>query len=227
MQSRAENRLDQIVYDAFLRRSPTGVFVDVGAAGPELLSISALYRDLGWRVIAIEPNPVFCEAHRAAGHEVLEYACADRDADGVPFEVVDAHGAVYEGAPLSYESGSALVVKPAYRALHPGELDVRQITVNVRRLDSILAEHAPALRRIDVVSIDVEGWELEVLDGFSLEQYRPRVLIVENYFRDEAHGSALRGRGYTLWRHIRPNDVYVPVSRRSRFHRFRAGRSES
>jgi FkbM family methyltransferase len=217
VRSRAEHGLDRIVQDAFFRGVSRGVFVDVGAAGPDFLSMSAMYREIGWRVIAVEPNPVFCEAHRAAGNEVLEYACSDHDEDGVDFEVVDAHGAVYEGVPLSFESGSALTVRDAYRALHPNELDVRRITVNVRRLDSILAVHAPDVRRIDIVSIDVEGWELEVLAGFALERYRPRVLIVENFFNDVAHGRTLSARGYRLWRHVGPNDVYVPASRLSRF----------
>jgi hypothetical protein len=62
---------------------------------------------------------------------------------------------------------------------------------------------------------------LEVLEGFSLERYRPRVLIVENFFNDSAHGQALGARGYRLWRHVGPNDVYVPVSRLSRLDRLR------
>jgi FkbM family methyltransferase len=223
VRSRAEHELDRIIHDAFFRGASSGVFVDVGAAGPDSLSMSAMYRDFGWRVIAIEPNPVFCEAHRTAGNEVLEYACSDHDEDDVDFEVVDSHGAVYEGVPLSFESGSALTVRDAYRALHPNELDVRHITVSVRRLDSILHAHAPDVRRLDIVSIDVEGWELEVLAGFALERYRPRVLIVENYFNDAVHGRALSARGYKLWRHIGPNDVYVPASRFARFHRRRNG----
>src|SRR3954471_1761103 len=135
--------------------------------------MSAMYRDLGWRVIAVEPNPDFCAAHRAAGHEIYEYACTDHDEDGVNFEVIDSHGAVYEGVPLSFESGSSLGIRDDYRALHanPDELDIRSITVNARRLDSILAEHAPEVKRVDVVSMDVEGYELEVLAGFSLERY--------------------------------------------------------
>ena len=174
--------------------------------------MSAMYRDIGWRVIAIEPNPVFCEAHRAAGHEIFEYACSDHEEDGAVFEVVDAHGAVYEGVPVSFESYSALAIRDAYRALHPGDLDVRRITVNVRRLDSILAAHAPDVDRIDAVSIDVEGWELEVLAGFAVERYRPRVLIVENLFDEPAYVRTLGSRGYRLWRRVGPNDVYVPIS---------------
>jgi FkbM family methyltransferase len=160
-------------------------------------------------VLAVEPNPIFCEAQRAAGHEV-EYACADYDEDDVSFELVDSHGAPYDGGSVSYESFSALKVKDSYRPLREGDLDIRPITVKVRRLDTILAEHAPELDQLDIVSIDVEGWELEVLAGFSVELYRPRVLLVENVFEDPPYARARRPRGCRLWRHIAPNDVCVP-----------------
>jgi FkbM family methyltransferase len=206
----AEGEIDVLVRERFFPGAAAGVFLDVGAAGPDFLSVSRLYRQLGWRVIAIEPNPLFCEAHRAAGHDVLQYACADRDEDGVEFEVVDSHGAVYEGGPVSFESMSSLAIKPRYRALRDEHLDVRRITVNVRRLDTILAEHAPDVDRLDVVSVDVEGWELEVLDGLSFDRFQPSVVIVENLFADPAYGDAMDRRGYALWRRVPPNDVYVP-----------------
>jgi hypothetical protein len=59
--------------------------------------------------------------------------------------------------------------------------------------------------------IDVEGWELEVLAGFSIERYRPAVLIVENLFEDPAYRQALLRRGYELQVRVSPNDVYAPV----------------
>jgi hypothetical protein len=68
----AEHDVDQVVRDAFFAETTDGVLVEVGAARPEYLSISASYRALGWKVIAIEPNPEFCAAHRALGHDVLE-----------------------------------------------------------------------------------------------------------------------------------------------------------
>ncbi len=64
---------------------------------------------------------------------------------------------------------------------------------------------------MDIVSIDVEGWELDVLRGFSVERYRPQVLIVENVFAENGYRHALGARGYRLWRHVAPNDVYVPA----------------
>jgi hypothetical protein len=96
---------------------------------------------------------------------------------------------------------------PTDRALF--DLDIRPIRVNVRRLDTLLTEHAPELEHVDLVSIDVEGWELEVLAGFSLERYRPTVLIVENVLEDAGYRRALDQRGYVLWRHVWPNDAYV------------------
>ena len=71
MDARAEGGLDRIVHERFFGDASAGVFVDVGAARPDYLSF---YRSAGWRVIVIEPNPEFCAAHRALGHEVLEYA---------------------------------------------------------------------------------------------------------------------------------------------------------
>lgn len=210
MEARVEGGLDRIVHDQFFRSTFGGVIVDVGAARPDYLSMSALFRSIGWRVIAIEPNPLFCAAHRAVGHEVLEYACADYDADHVPFEVVNSHGAPYEGGAVSYESFSSLGIKDSYRRLRAGELEVTRIHVNVRRLDSILSAHAPALEQIDILSIDVEGWELAVLRGFSLERYLPRVLVVENVFEDDEYRRSLESRGYRLWQHVAPNDVYTP-----------------
>jgi FkbM family methyltransferase len=211
MKTQGEGELDQIVRDRFFLGVAAGVFVDVGAARPDFLSMSALYRALGWRVIAIEPNPVFCQAHRAAGYEVLEYACSDHDEDAVDFEVVDSHGAPYEGGAVSFESFSSLRVKDSYRTLR-ADLDVRRIKVNARRLDSILAEHAPDVWRLDIVAVDVEGWELEVLDGLSFDRYQPTVLIVENLFSDAEYRRVMRTRGYALWRQVGPNDVYVLMS---------------
>ena len=208
MTSQGEGELDRIVRDHFFPGVSDGVFVDVGAARPDFLSMSALYRAAGWRVIAIEPNPVFCQAQRAAGYDVLEYACSDHDEDAVDFEVVDSGGAPYEGGAVSFESFSSLKVKDSYRTLRE-ELPVRRIKVNVRRLDTILAEHAPDVDRLDIVSVDVEGWELEVLDGLSFDRYRPEVLIVENLFDDAKYRRAMRERGYELWRSVAPNDVYA------------------
>jgi hypothetical protein len=72
-----------------------------------------------------------------------------------------------------------------------------------------MASHAAEVAEIDILSADVEGWELEVIQGLSFSKYKPKVLILENLFNDVAYVEALKAKGYSRWAHIYPNDVYV------------------
>lgn len=207
--SGAEGGVDAIIQQRFFPDSDAGrIFVEVGAARPDYLSTSALFRARGWRIIAIEPNPDFCQLHQEKGHEVLQYACGTRDEDDVDFFVVNSHGADYLGGNVSFESFSSLGVKAPYAALK-SDLDQKKIKVSVRRLDTILRTHAPEIIGIDVLSIDVEGWELEVLEGLDIQKYRPKVMIIENLFDAKAYRTHIKALGYVLWKCIHPNDVYV------------------
>ena len=76
----AEYDIDYLVRDAFFSGITNGVIVEVGAARPDFLSISASFRTLGWKV-----NPEFCAVHRARGHDILEYAVSDTEADDENF----------------------------------------------------------------------------------------------------------------------------------------------
>jgi FkbM family methyltransferase len=208
----AEHDVDRVVRDVFFPKTRDGTFVEVGAARPEYLSISASYRALGWKVIAIEPNPEFCAAHRALGHDVLEYAASDSETDDANFFVVDSNGAKYMGGKVSFESFSSLGIRGPFADLHEtvkNNTKVKTIPVKVRKLDTILATHEPDLRTIDILSVDVEGWELNVMRGLTLKRYRPKVVILESVFNNPAYIAFMRARGYRLWRRLEPNDVYV------------------
>lgn len=201
----AEGDVDHIVFNEFFKDQKQGVFVEIGAARPDFLSIGALFRARGWRVLSIEPNPIFCEMHRAKGHEIYQYACGTHDENNVEFCVVHAHGK----GEVSNESYSSLSVKPEYLALEPDQnLNIEKIRVNLRRVDTILRDHASDITKIDCVSIDVEGWEIEVLEGLDLERFAPRVLIIENLLDNDAYRKYMLNQGYRLSQTLFPNEVY-------------------
>jgi FkbM family methyltransferase len=207
--SGAEGGVDDIVNRKFFSDpGPGKIFVEVGAARPDYLSTSALFRNLGWRIIAIEPNPDFCKLQQDKGHEVLQYACGAEDEDNVDFFVVNSHGVDYLGGKVSFESFSSLGVKAPYAELK-NDLDQKKIKVNVRRLNTILQTHAPDVSEIDILSIDVEGWELEVIAGLDMHKFRPKVMIIENLFDSKEYRVTIKAHGYVLWKHVYPNDVYV------------------
>jgi len=64
--------------------------------------------------------------------------------------------------------------------------------------------------QIDLVSIDVEGGEMDVLAGFDLKRFKPRVLIMEN---DRSTGGDIQpylaGQGYRKFHRQKINDFYV------------------
>jgi FkbM family methyltransferase len=220
----AEQNVDIVVREEFFSRPRWSlpffskrqkVLVEVGAARPDYLSIGASFREEGWKVIAIEPNPVFCGAHRSAGHEVLQYACSSEDKDDVDFFVVDSLSTEYMGGEVSHESFSSLGIRGDFEELHKtvaGKTTTSIIKVNVRKLDTILAQHEPRMQHIDILAIDVEGWELDVLKGLSIDRYKPKVVILENNFDDEAYRSYMFNAGYRLWKHLAPNEIYVRPS---------------
>jgi len=210
----AEGDIDVFVRETFFPGRKAGVLVEIGAAGPDYLSIGQSFRDLGWRVIAIEPNPEFCAAHLRRGHEVLQYACGERDEDDVPFTVIDSCGAEYMGGAVSFESFSSLGIRDSFanlRAKANYETLERTIQVKVRRLDTILSEHAPDIQRIDMLAVDVEGWEMEVMKGFSIKRFDPRVVILENLFADQRYTAYMQDAGYKLAAAFPPNEIYVPL----------------
>ena len=57
----------------------------------------------------------------------------------------------------------------------------------IRTLESILDEldAAGEIRPIDFFSLDVEGYESQVLRGLNLDRYRPRMILVEARFFDD------------------------------------------
>ena len=68
-----------------------------------------------------------------------------------------------------------------------GRAELKTIRVKVRTLDTILATHRPDLEAVDLLVVDVEGWGLNIMRGFSSERYRPKVVVLENLFDEQAY----------------------------------------
>ncbi|MBC1270328.1 FkbM family methyltransferase, partial [Trichormus variabilis FSR] len=58
------------------------------------------------------------------------------------------------------------------------------IQVPAKTLESILDKFAE-LPQIDFLSLDVEGYELDVLKGINLVKYQPKYILVEARFFEE------------------------------------------
>lgn len=211
--NQAEGGVDVLVRDTFFPDVSSGILVEVGAASPDFLSLGNSFRGCGWRVISVEPNPIFAEKHRAIGHEIQEFACGEEDQDDVPFFLAEARnlGYQYRGGDISYESFSSLGIRGDFRKLFDTMADrftTREIKVRKRRLETIL-DAIDGLCSVDILCIDTEGWELECLKGFPFDRFKPKVLIIEDLFGGREIEGLLERYGYVLWQRLTPNNVFV------------------
>jgi FkbM family methyltransferase len=177
-----------------------GVIVEIGAGFPDRISVSAHFRESGWRVVGIEPNPDFCKLFQERGYEIYNYACADYESDDVDFVVVDVNWGLSHSAlcPRHIETAHLLAAN----------IPMKTIKVKVRTLDTVLdIANVPV---IDVLSVDVEGWELDVMRGFSLQRRKPRLVVMENMLKDPAYEPYMQERGYRLLHKTQHNDVFCP-----------------
>ena len=78
----------------------------------------------------------------------------------------------------------------------PSDSSTKPITVEVRRLDRILLELG--ISKVDLLSVDVEGWEIEVMQGLNVQQVECPVFALENFGHDPSCTSYMQRAGYKL-----------------------------
>ena len=170
-----------------------GYFVEVGANEPRARSQTFHLEQAGWTGVLIEPQPALADQLRAERKaKVFAVACSAPENAGrtLPLHVA---------GPLSSLDRARMA---------PGAAPEAVIDVPVRTLDSVL-EEAGAPAGFDFLSIDVEGHELEVLAGFSIARWRPRLILLEDHVRDLAKHRYLTAHGYRIVRRYENNGWYV------------------
>ncbi len=205
---------DRILWQVF-RQRPTGYFIEVGAYDGVTLSNTFFLEQMGWSGLLVEPILPLCQKAAAARprSRVIHAACSKRGSHGT------AKFTVAQNVPvLSFLQADQEHIERCKRE----GAQLVEIEVPVVTLDDILLNErrnrgpfgtpwVPKVGwRIDLVSIDTEGCELDVLDGFDLGRFRPRILVIEN---DRPAGAAieehLSTRGYRKFHRQKINDFYI------------------
>ena len=200
--AKAENTL---VKDYFESKR-NGYFVEVGAHDPINFGSQSwhLENDLGWHGVLIEPIPELasmCRKYRPKS-KVFECACiATESTNDISLFIPRS---IHEGADILGRSAIEPNIDDGYFRFH------RKITIAARTLNSVLLDAGAG--QIDLLSIDVEGAELEVLYGFDLSRYRPKLILLEDKFVNLKKYRYLKKHGYKLVKRTRENCWYVPIN---------------
>lgn len=195
------NGLDTLL-ETHLDTSRPGFFVELGANdGYSQSNTWFLEKEFGWRGVLIEPSPaefVHLRRNRSKDNCFFCAACVDfgyaeafvRMRYSGLMTVTDGDTDLPHGTKAHTESG---------RRFLPDGVEPFDFAAIARPLQSILDDsRAPSC--VDLLSLDVEGFELSVLRGVDHERTRFRHLLIESRSPDEldrylaSHGYALVDR---------------------------------
>ena len=201
---------DRILREIFGEGSH-GYCVEIGAYDGRTGSASYPFERQGWSCLLVEPIPALVQRIREQrACTVVNCAVSNQEGEATFFVAEQA------------EEMSTLDLTPDRREwITQVGGAVKEITVRTTTLDSLLAE--AAFPEIQFITIDVEGHELEVLEGFTLEAHRPRIVIIEDNAASEdpraSGGDPRVGRhmaehGYVHFRRTGVNEWYAHESDR-------------
>ncbi len=199
---RSEFGEDSLLWQ-LLDRPTTGFFIEVGAYDGLTLSVSCAFEAMGWTGLLIEAIPERFEMCRRSrpGSRVVHAALGKRGSAGTTkFHVARGEGLEV----LSYHHTPA---EQEREVLKRGAA-MQEVDVPLTTMDALLEGHAGP---IDFASIDVEGAELDLLDGFDLAKWRPRIIVIEDISagRNPALDAKLEASGYVLVAWLGFNQVRV------------------
>jgi len=172
------------IYEKVFGQICDGTFVEVGAFDGETFSNTNFLADLGWRGVYIEPY-----------HKSFEY-CLNRHRLNTNTDVICCAIGTEIGEVDLYQSFSYTVcqdspVEVAY--LSTTNLEQTKIVPQIEwsnhfgfnkhkvfqnTLENVLIENNIP-KNFDILIVDVEGNEKSVLNSFSIEEWKPKMMIIE------------------------------------------------
>lgn len=188
-----------------------GFFVEAGAADGLSESTSLrLERERGWHGLLVEPVPELhaaCRRNRP-GARVVHGALVPADFGGATVPVRTAGlMSLVPGARGSAQADEAHLELARYLGAGPSE----RVEVPARTLSGLLDEIGSP--PVDLLSLDLEGYEPQALRGLDLERHRPAHVLVEVLEPEPGRRrvEAVLGRSYELLAMLTGRDALYRV----------------
>lgn len=196
---------DWFVYTAFFNElwharqgKDRPVYLDVAANHARRWSGTWFFdRCMGWDGVCVEANEKYweeLESQRTC--DVVTNCVSDRERL-VNFSLTDAYGGVVSSKDVRGVNGSLHERADKFKDRFRG---IKQMTCSTLRKE-VKAQH------VHFWSLDVEGHELEVLNGFDWEKTTVDVIVTEN--RSKQVSSILKDRGYMRTTGVLKDDIWI------------------
>jgi FkbM family methyltransferase len=193
------------VIDAYFKEKKDGFYVDIGCNQPIAYSNTWKLYLKGWKGIAIDANPSLISEYKKI-----------RPRDAAIATVVSNNNEVLE----FYFSKTSHLISGIGEKTEGNWKRTKENSDIVRykadKLCDILQEYSVSFR-FDLLSIDVEGNELNVLESLQIEKFRPSLIVVEMHHFDilipnqDAVYNKLSKNGYKLIGYFPPTGFFALI----------------
>ena len=151
-----------VIVDSILKNKKSGFYIDVGCHHPLINNNTYLLFKRGWRGINIDLdfNSIDMFNYFRPNDDNQKLAISDKKGEAKLFFF-------HNRAP-----------KNTLNKLNGrGSRSIKKIKTDT--LNNIIKKSKIKINQIDILTIDVEGNELEVLKGFNIKKYNPKVVVLE------------------------------------------------
>ena len=188
--------------ERFFEEGYIGNCIEVGAADGLIASNTKHFEDLGWNCLCIEANPENFEKCKINRKKSVWCAVSNESGKEMEFTVCTLDGG-NQTAISGLQIDKKLV--ESHKQYNP---KFHTVKVPVKTLDLIIQEN-DFEKELDIVSIDTEGTELDVLKGFHIERWLPKLFVIENNHDDPEIEEYLKQFNYTKDLRYGVNDFYT------------------
>lgn len=164
---------EDILLSAFYenRKKYKGFFVDVGAHHPYKLSNTAIFYKKGWHGINIEPTPTLFKKFKIHRKRDINLNIGISNSNEILTFCVFNEPALNS---FNIEFSEQRNQRGKYKLLE-------KIPIQTKKLEDIFDEYCKN-QKIDFLTIDVEGFDFEVVKSNNWEKYKPEFVLVEHIF---------------------------------------------
>ena len=169
--------VDQVLYEKYFQNKRNGLFIECGAYDGLVDSCGKFFEEnMGWKGINIEASPRLFErllANRATSFLNLNIALSNKNGLATFSDIISPSG-------IADGNGSLTHKEIHVEQILKSGCKFKPIEVPTIRFTDLIKEHS--ITHIDFMALDVEGHEIEVIEGMISSPCFPDIMCVEYAF---------------------------------------------
>jgi len=193
--------LDQLLF----KKKQNGIFVDIGANDGKTISNTYYFeKKLNWTGICFEPLDEAYKKLQTNRSSINIHGCAFNKTCTDIFYSISGYGEMLSGLKSQYDDRHLERIERTI-AEHGGE--IKKIEVNCYDVNETLKNNN--FYKIDFISLDTEGGELNILQAIDFDSFKITAIVVENNYNDDSIKNFMFNKGYILFDKLDSDEIFL------------------